>query len=174
MCDLLQIADAIRCICDLVSDMVLWPFTRSMRYRVAICCAMWCGTRNLTLNRICDLVQKKIESDSCRTPICRYSKSHLRFSANRTWNRTQNRSRNQPLNHLHHTSNSCLFQICYREQGAPLEDGHRDGWQREAQEPPRQLPERGSGLSESLISPPRRWPGFAPRSRPDLPLVMEN
>jgi hypothetical protein len=37
-CDLLQIADAIWCICDLVSDTDLQPFTRSMRYRVAIWC----------------------------------------------------------------------------------------------------------------------------------------
>jgi hypothetical protein len=69
MCDLLQIADAIRCICDLVSEMDLLPFTSSMRYRIAICCAMWCATWNRTPNRICDLVQKKIESDSCRTLV---------------------------------------------------------------------------------------------------------
>jgi hypothetical protein len=34
-CDLLQIADAIWCICDLVSDTELLPFIRSMRYGIA-------------------------------------------------------------------------------------------------------------------------------------------
>jgi hypothetical protein len=36
MSDLLQIADAIWCICNLVSHTALLPLTRSMRYGVAI------------------------------------------------------------------------------------------------------------------------------------------
>jgi hypothetical protein len=105
MCDLLHIADAIWCPtrncyllhvpCDLASDLLCdWVH------------AIWCmrdfcatakRTRNRTPNRICDLVQNKIESDSCGTPNRRYSKSHLRYTANRTCNRTRNRSCNQPL-----------------------------------------------------------------------------
>jgi hypothetical protein len=43
MSDLLQIADAIWSICDLVSHTELLPFTRSMRYGVAIwCCDLLC------------------------------------------------------------------------------------------------------------------------------------
>jgi hypothetical protein len=80
MSDLLQTADAICCICDLVSHTELLPFTHSMQYGVAIwCCdmvlqftvrlAVRFGARFLvvkehgiahqiadTLNRICDLV----------------------------------------------------------------------------------------------------------------------
>jgi hypothetical protein len=64
MSDLLQIAYAIWCICDLVSHTELLPFTRSMRYGVAICCANRHGHGIApqvadTQNRICDLVQKK-------------------------------------------------------------------------------------------------------------------
>jgi hypothetical protein len=43
MSDLLQMADAICCICDLVSHTELLPFTHSMRYGVAIwCCNLLC------------------------------------------------------------------------------------------------------------------------------------
>ncbi len=80
MSDLLQIADTIWCICDLVSHTELLPF---MRYGVAICCVIWCATRNC--------VHKKIESDSCRTANQRYIKLPLRFAANRIWNRALNR-----------------------------------------------------------------------------------
>jgi hypothetical protein len=69
MSDLLQIADAIWCICDLVLHTELLPFTRIMRYRVAIWCAISCATAKWTRNRrhqiastpnrICDLVKKK-------------------------------------------------------------------------------------------------------------------
>jgi hypothetical protein len=76
--------------CDLLCDLVhaIW----CMQYF----CATAKRTRNRTPNRICDLVQKKIESDSCRTPYRRYTKSHLQNAANRAWNRTQNRSCNRP------------------------------------------------------------------------------
>jgi hypothetical protein len=43
MSDLLQIADAIWCICDVVSHTELLPFTRSMLFGVAIwCCDLLC------------------------------------------------------------------------------------------------------------------------------------
>jgi hypothetical protein len=44
MCDLLQIADAICCVCDLVSDSELLPFTRTMRFAVRF--AVRFGARN--------------------------------------------------------------------------------------------------------------------------------
>jgi hypothetical protein len=63
-----------------------------MGFGVAV--AIWCRTCDLG----CDLLhEQKIERDSCRTPNRRCSKSHMRFTANRTWNRTRNRSCNRPL-----------------------------------------------------------------------------
>jgi hypothetical protein len=71
--------------------------TRTMQFRVRfgvrfgacdlvhVRCLCNCKTdTNRTPNRICDLVQKKIESNSCRTPNRRYTKSHLRYAANCT------------------------------------------------------------------------------------------
>jgi hypothetical protein len=68
MSNLLQIADAIWCICDLVSHTEMLPLhvacNMVLRYGVAICCANRHGhgiahqTAD-TQNRICDLVQKK-------------------------------------------------------------------------------------------------------------------
>jgi hypothetical protein len=103
MSDLLQIADAICCICDLVSHLELLPFTRSMQYSVticcAICCAIWCAisscerqTRMWNRTQNCRFIEshlrfgakKMIGSDSCRTPNCRYTKLYMRFAANCT------------------------------------------------------------------------------------------
>jgi hypothetical protein len=64
--------------CNLLCDLVhaIW------------CMQDFCATakriQNRTPNCICDLEQIKIESDSCRTPNRRYTKSHLRYAANRT------------------------------------------------------------------------------------------
>jgi hypothetical protein len=72
-------------LCDLQCDLVRATAPCGNGHGIAhqIASAIWC--------------KKKLESDSCRTANRRYTKSHLRYAANRTWNRTRNRWCNQPL-----------------------------------------------------------------------------
>jgi hypothetical protein len=106
-CDLLHLRFAASAICCPTRN--CYRFHVACNFACNLVCnlvhAIWCmhdfcatekRTRNRTPNRVCDLVQKKIERDSCRTPNRRCTKSHLRYAANRTWNRTQNRFCNQP------------------------------------------------------------------------------
>jgi hypothetical protein len=70
MCDLLHIADAIRCICHLVYDTDLLPITHSMRFCVRF--AVQFGA--------CDLVHARFLRN-CKTDTESQTKSHLRFGA---------------------------------------------------------------------------------------------
>jgi hypothetical protein len=114
MSDLLQIADAICCICDLVSHTELLPFTRSMRYGVTIWfCDLLCrhGIAHQiadTLNCICDLVQKKD-----RKWFLSDTKSQIHQIASAICSKLHalNRSCNQPLTVVS-TAEAMVFKVC--------------------------------------------------------------
>jgi hypothetical protein len=115
MCDLVQITDAIWCICDLVSDTELLLFTRSMRHWVAIWFAISCCPHcaSYSGHEIAHNIAHKIVSAIWKKIYTKWflsdTKLHLWFAANYTWNRTRNRSCIQPLSkraeqHISHNS----------------------------------------------------------------------